>query len=267
VPELKQTGYENATLEHLLDMQSGVAFDYESEGEKNTWPRWERAAGLARKLPNEPTNEGLYDFMMKAEDITRQARPHGSYFSYKESDPQALAWACEKVTSIRFSDLVSRFIWSNIGAEQDAYTVCDPAGAAFVGGGLSATLRDLARWGQTYLDVNPKREIIPRPFIDDVLTNFDPNAITDKSFPGPRFGQAPNHAYRSLHNIYRYPGENVISASGNFGQFCEIFPKRRLVFVKLSTYDFQTLPELFALTKRDRDAFCALADMLAGKAA
>jgi hypothetical protein len=39
------------------------------------------------------------------------------------------------------------------------------------------------------------------------------------------------------------------------------------VFVKLSTYDFQTLQELFSLTKKDRDAFCALADMLAGKAA
>ncbi len=132
--------------------------------------------------------------MMKAEDIKRQARPHGSYFYYKESDPQALAWACEKVTATRFSELVSRFIWSHTGAEYDAYTVCDPAGAPFIGGGLSTTLRDLARWGQTYLDADPKREVIPRPFIDDVLTNFDPNAITENSFPGPRFGQTPNHA-------------------------------------------------------------------------
>jgi CubicO group peptidase (beta-lactamase class C family) len=116
------------------------------------------------------------------------------------------------------------------------------------------------------LDADPRRQVIPRPFIDDILTNFDPHAITEDSFPGPRFGQPPNSAYRSLHNIYRYPGENVISASGNFGQFCEVFPNRKIVIVKLSTYDFEQLEELFALSDKDRAAFCAIADALAGKA-
>jgi hypothetical protein len=56
-------------------------------------------------------------------------------------------------------------------------------------------------------------------------------------------GQPSNSAYRNLHNIYRYPGEDVISASGNFGQFCEVFPKRKLVFVKPNiTIAGQTAP-------------------------
>jgi hypothetical protein len=38
------------------------------------------------------------------------------------------------------------------------------------------------------------------------------------------------------------------------------------VFVKLSTYDFGELEELFALTKKDRAAFWAIAEQLAGPA-
>ena len=266
VPELLKTGYEGATVRHLLDMQSGVGFDYESPGDKNTWPRWERAAGLARKLPDEPASEGLYDFMLKSEDIRRRVRVHGEYFYYNESDPQALAWACERVTKTRFSDLISRFIWSKIGAEYDADLVCDAAGGPNAGGGLSATLRDLGRWGQCYLEGDPNMAVLPRPFVQDVLSNFDPGKITEQSFPGPRIGQAPNFAYRSLHNIYRFPGEDVIEAGGVYGQFCEILPKRRTVFVKLSTYEFDNLDEYFALTAKDRAAFCAIADELAGKA-
>jgi CubicO group peptidase (beta-lactamase class C family) len=266
VPELLKTGYKGATVRHLLDMQSGVDFDYESPGDKNTWPRWERAAGLARKLPDEPPNEGLYDFMLRSDDIRRKVRTHGAYFFYNESDPQALAWACERVTKTRFSELISRLVWSKIGAEYDADMVCDPAGGPNPGGGLSATLRDLGRWGQCYLEGDPNAAVVPRPFVRDILSNFDPGKITEHSFPGPRFGQPPNYAYRSLHNVYQFPDENLISASGAYGQFCEVFPKRRMVFVKLSTYEFGELDEHFALTNRDQAAFRAIADQLARNA-
>ena len=132
---------------------------------------------------------------------------------------------------------------------------------------MSATLRDLARWGQAYLDRPSRQEVIPRAFVTDILANNDPAVITKHSFPGPRTGLAPNSAYRSFHWVNRHPGEVVISASGHFGQFCNIFPKRKLVFVKFSTYeDFSTIDELLELDQRDRSAFCAIADVVAGKA-
>ena len=274
VPELKGTGYDGAILRDLLDMQSGVAWDYESPGETSTWPRWERASGLARRLPSEPMNESLYDFMLKADDIRRQARSHGATFYYKESDPQALAWACEKVTGTRFSDLLSEHVWSRIGAERDAYIVCDSLGTSLPWGGISVTLRDFGRWGQAYLDERPERHVVPRPFIEDIRRSWNRTAITDESFPGPRHGLPANAAYRSLHWIYRYQGENVLIAAGNYGQFCAIFPKRKLVFVKLSTYNMPSqtndisdaIKKLLHLDEQARSAFCAIADALGGKA-
>ena len=268
VPELKKTGYKGATVRHLLDMRSGVGFDYESVGEKGTWPGWARAAGLSRKLSDEPTDEGLYDFMMKSADIRRQARPHGSYLYYKESDVQALVWACEKVTGTRFSDLLGQRIWSRLGMEHDAYVINDSVGTALPWAGMSATLRDLGRWGQSYLSPVANNPAIPRSLINDAPNNYDlaRAAITEDSFIGPRHDLPANAAYRSLHWIHRYANEDLVSAAGNYGQVCAIFPQRKLVFVKLSTYNFSTLQELLALEEMDRDAFRAIADALSGKA-
>ena len=107
---------------------------------------------------------------------------------------------------------------------------------------------------------------IPRSLVNDVRNNYDPAAITEDSFLGPDDGLPANVAYRSLHWIYRYPNEDVIAAPGNYGQVCAIFPQRKLVFVKLSTYNFSTMKELLALEEQDRDAFRAIADALAGPA-
>jgi CubicO group peptidase (beta-lactamase class C family) len=74
-------------------------------------------------------------------------------------------------------------IWSRIGAEYDAYMVCDPAGASTPGGGMSATLRDLGRWGQSYLDDDPRWKAVPRPFVEDILKNYDTSLITQDFLP------------------------------------------------------------------------------------
>jgi CubicO group peptidase (beta-lactamase class C family) len=266
VEELKGTGYEGATIRHLLDMRSGVGWDYEGPPDKNSWVPYERACGLAPKLPGEPLNEGICDFMTRDPSIKHRPRAHGGYFYYKESDIQALLWACEKRTQTRFTDLLSQLIWSRIGAEQDSFMITDCAGTVVAGGGISTTLRDLGRWGQAYLDaLSGKAQVIPREFVVDLLTNSDPKVVTWESFPGPRHGLPENFAYRSLHNIFLFPDENLIVSAGAYGQFCCIFPKRRLVFVKFSTYDWSNFKDLVKLDQQAREAFRAIAEALAGK--
>ena len=51
----------------------------------------------------------------------------------------------------RFADAMSRLLWSRIGAEHDAEITVDRHGNALSDGGISVTLRDLARFGQLYL--------------------------------------------------------------------------------------------------------------------
>ena len=50
------------------------------------------------------------------------------------------------------ADLISTLIWQPMGAEFDADITCDAVGTAVHDGGISATPRDLARFGQLLLD-------------------------------------------------------------------------------------------------------------------
>lgn len=265
VPEVKGTGYDGATIRQCLDRRSGVGWDNESEGEKNTWNRYRRANGfLARKREDEKPYEGEYHALMTFDDFSKErARPHGGHFEYKDSDNRVVTWACEKVTNTRFADLVSQFIWSKLGCEYDADMLCDGLGS--VSDGISVTLRDLARWGQMHLDGGyfNGEQIVPRKFIDDVMKNFDPKAITEESFLGPRIGVPRSMTYRSWFWIDMSPGADAFTSSGYLGQWCYILPRHKCVIAKVSTWRLgETWNDYFAKFRRDLAVFRKIAHKL-----
>lgn len=137
VPELVGTAFEAATVRQLLDMESGIKFEY--VGPNNEMSRHIRSIGPDARALGEPVGNLSFLFTLKKE------RNHGERMKYKEADPLALAWAAEKRTHKRFADLLAKRIWVRMGAEFDADVVCDSLCQwTFY---LSATLRDLARWG------------------------------------------------------------------------------------------------------------------------
>ena len=98
--------------------------------------------------PAEPGDpEGAYPYL-----ITLGHGPHGAEFTYRSADTDMLGWACERASGTRMADLVSAIIWQPIRAERDAEITCDPLGSAIHDGGISATARDLARFGQMLVD-------------------------------------------------------------------------------------------------------------------
>jgi len=58
-----------------------------------------------------------------------------------------LGEAISRVTGKSLADTISELIWSKIGAEHDALLVQNERGFPEAGGGMSATLRDVARFG------------------------------------------------------------------------------------------------------------------------
>ena len=67
-----------------------------------------------------------------------------------------LGWLVEKVTGKKYADLVTEMIWKPMGASADAYMCLSPKGIPWPHGGMSVTLRDLARFGMLFT----KTEII-----------------------------------------------------------------------------------------------------------
>ena len=54
----------------------------------------------------------------------------------------------ERAAGARLPELMSRELWQPMGAEFDAEITVDARGNAMADGGMSCTLRDLARFGQ-----------------------------------------------------------------------------------------------------------------------
>jgi CubicO group peptidase (beta-lactamase class C family) len=236
IPELEKGPYAGATLRHLLDMQSGVKYEYDLKSAHDSMTeqgRHFRAANIFRKLPGEDPDAGQYEFFLSLNEATRD---HGMIFSYKCCDTNVLAWVCERVTGSRYVDLVSTRIWSKLGPEHSASIICDAQGAATPNGGMSTTLRDLARWGQMHLagGMFRDRRIVPKGFIDDIVHNANPTKITEDSFPPPDY-LTPGWAYRS--QFWLPEGKDgPYCAWGGYGQYCYIHPVSEVVIVKFSTH-------------------------------
>jgi CubicO group peptidase (beta-lactamase class C family) len=54
----------------------------------------------------------------------------------------------ERATHTDHAELVSKELWSKLGAERDAYVLLDGVQTAYTDPGLNMTLRDLGRFSQ-----------------------------------------------------------------------------------------------------------------------
>jgi CubicO group peptidase (beta-lactamase class C family) len=61
-----------------------------------------------------------------------------------------LSWLLERVTGLSFAEVLGREIWSRGGFEAPAQLCTSAAGAPASHGGISTTLRDLARFGMLF---------------------------------------------------------------------------------------------------------------------
>jgi len=233
VPELAETGYRGATVRQILDMRSGVRFAYDFEAPQCELSRFD-GAGKA-KIGDEEVPVGVRSFLLTLE----KARAHGKWIAYKESDPYVLAWAAERITDQRFADLISERIWSQLGAENEAYTTCDALGFPLF---MAAALRDLGRWGLMCLQEGSLngRQIVPRTFFRDIQENTNvkvmaeslKNVAPDEGFYLPPVPEGTG--YRSFYWIGAGHG-GAYGAFGYQGQNCYIFPKHQTVVVRFAS--------------------------------
>jgi CubicO group peptidase (beta-lactamase class C family) len=230
VPEVGRSGYAGATIRDLLDMRTGVAFRETYTALDAEVRVMERSMGWRPAQPGDP--RGAYPYLA----TLGPAGPHGGEFSYRSADSDMLGWACERASGARIADLVSALIWQPIGAERDAEITCDPLGSAIPDGGISATARDLARFGQMLVDDGRAqgRVVVPAAWLADVRQ------------PGPDVREAfartdneyvlPGGWYRS--QFWVIPGYvgPVLVCLGIHGQLIYADRAARTVVVKVSSW-------------------------------
>jgi CubicO group peptidase (beta-lactamase class C family) len=232
VPELTGTSFEGATVRDLLDMRAGTHFDetYDnSESDVRTYERvylWRPDTALAR----------LADALAYYATLHNDG-PHGGAFRYRSILTDVLGWVLERAGGARLHELISALIWQPMGAEFDAEITVDAYGNAMADGGISATLRDLGRFGLLYARARrgPSRwDVVPAPWVGDTITGAPdgPEAFIAAEEP---LRYTPGMHYRNCWWVAE-PAVPFFYAAGINGQNVFVHPVGQVVIAKLSTW-------------------------------
>ena len=166
VPELARTSFDGATVQHLLDMRAGTAFNEEYADPEADVRTYERVY-LWRPPDGRPVPEDAIAYFA----TLRNDGPHGGPFRYRSILTDVLAWVIERAAGARLHELIAAELWQPMGAEFDAEITVDAHGNPMADGGICATLRDAARFGELYLRRGRRegREVLPAWWVDDTV--------------------------------------------------------------------------------------------------
>ncbi|WP_051251523.1 serine hydrolase domain-containing protein [Paenibacillus harenae] len=171
VPELKGSGYEEATIRDVLQMSSGVDWDEDYSNEN---------ADIWRMLQDVVFNNmPVKDFIKDLEG----GQPHT--FNYKSTDAQVLAFLVENVNNKPLHEVFSEKLWKPLGMTSDAYLNQDLHNNDFGLSFINAPLRDLAKLGQLFLQDGKwgGKQIVSAKWVKEATTPVDADLQPNVSYP------------------------------------------------------------------------------------
>jgi CubicO group peptidase (beta-lactamase class C family) len=240
VPRLMGSAYDGVTIRDVLLMASGVRWN-----ETYTDTASDRRALLEAQLSQVPGSA-----MALMASLPRTAAP-GTRNTYSTGETQVIGEVVRGAVKRPLADYLAERIWGPVGMEADGTWWLDsPEGVEIGGSGISATLRDYARFGQFILEdgVAGGRRLLPEGWSREagspkVLRDGTPLAYGYLWWPARSDAGRRNGAF---------------SAVGIHGQFVHIDPVARVVIVVWSA---QVHPTADA-TINDEAVFDAIAAAL-----
>jgi CubicO group peptidase (beta-lactamase class C family) len=249
LPEMVGTAFESASLRDVLDMQVGIAGSEVYADRSAIFWDYCRAGGFRPRPPNYTGPGNYYEYLL----TLRREGEHGLAFCYKTVNTEVLCWIMKRVTGLALADMLSERIWSRIGCEEDGYLAVDSIGVAMGGAGLSATLRDLARFGEMLRCEGAwqGKQVIPAAVIADIGRGSDRS-----KFAKAGYTLLSGYSYRNMwwvsHDVLgAYEGRGI------HGQRLYIAPGAELVIARFASHpiaasaanDPITLPAFRALSR------------------
>lgn len=256
-PEFSGTSLDGATVRHVIDMTAGTDFvedydEYQRPTDGVPLIEYEIQAGYRPLGAREPIGT-LAHFRTYG-----TAFPHGAKFQYRSPLTNIAARLLEVVNDMPYAEILSRDLWRPLGMEHEANIMLDCRRHPVVEGGVSCTLRDLARLGLTYLQDGSiaGRQVIPSDWVVDTYEGDDAAATAFAAQPGG------NHDGWSMYRNgwWVIDRSRVFTGAGIYGQYCFVHRPSRTVIARFSTYP-EALP--LELSGESIGAFHAVAEHLA----
>jgi hypothetical protein len=231
IPELKNTAFEDTTLQHALDMTAAVKYteDYAVDDD-DIWIET-AVVGWRPHLVRDGSAKTLLDY---AASLTEKEQKDGAAFHYRTVLTSVIARAIERAAETPVQDLLKDRLWRKLGPEQDAVIVVDRTGFPYFGAGMNACARDLARFGQMLLQDGEFNgaQIVPAQWVQETRNGDDNSrrlfAASDYSAMMPD-GHYRNQVWAANHGA-------VLYCIGIHGQTIYINRDANIVAVKLSVF-------------------------------
>ena len=243
-PEFKGSAWDKATIANALEMSSGVDFleDY-SQSDTDMDEFRKRFAFDKPILP----------FILSLNSAYEPGQRQG----YNSMETQVAGLVLRSVIGNRtLADYMHEKVWQPLGAQDSARWTTDASGMELAIGGMSATLRDIAKVGQLFLqrgDWNG-RQILPEAWVLESTTPSKPYQLPGRDNPwsSKPFGCG------YLWWIPVDPNGREYYASGLYGQYLFINEDKGVVIAMFNAnYQFNQRPDWWK--ERYEDLFQAIA--------
>ncbi len=175
VPELKNTAWDGILIKNILDMASGICWEFENGMDtyndlSSCYMQFEGTIGWSPSTeltPNSP-----YDALRKMDSYKEQ----GLSNDYSGINTFILSWLIEKVTGKRYTDVLEEEIWQPMGAESDGLMLTPKKNTMAVYGGISSTLRDLGRFGMLFTP-SGRTNVISKAYLEKIQRGGRPDLL------------------------------------------------------------------------------------------
>lgn len=252
LPQLADGAFRQTTLQTALDMTAAVA--YSEDYDQRTDDFWHEAAvvGWRPDLQTDTSPRSLLDYCQQR---SQTEQDEGAHFHYRTVLTNLCAAVIESAVGQPFDEYFAQRLWQPMGCEQDANVVIDATGLPYMGAGMSACARDLARFGELlrndgfYNDT----QIVPASWVRD--TRLGNDQVRQLFAASEYRGLLPNGHYRN--QVWADPTAQEIMCLGIHGQSIYVNRAKALVCVKLSSHPYPADFPLYGTTYRALRALAA----------
>ena len=228
IPELRGSGFADATLRQVMDMTTGLDFSEEYTDPTSGIGAMSNALGLTPRAPGYSGATDVYAFL----PTIAKAGEHGERFTYRTCNTEVLGWLVARTEGKRIERVLSERIWQPLGMEQDADFLIDSTGMPFAGGGLNPVIRDMARFGEMMRcdGAGNGAQIVSGAAVESIR-----GGGSKEAFAKAGYVFLPDSSYRSQWWIM--PGNHgAFSARGIHGQVIYVDPAAEMTIARFASH-------------------------------
>ena len=238
LPELKDSGYSDCTVQNLLDMTAAVDFDEDYYATSGPMIAYRRSTNWD---PPEDDINGQQDLKLFLAGMGRRPDPHGQIFKYTSPNSDLLGWVIERSTGKKFQEVMSEVLWKPIGTNDSAFVTIDSSGSPRTAGGINMSLRDLALLGNLVANggYRDKEQIISNKWLGQ-LFDGDKRAWESGNF-AEYFNGMPityRNQWYTLHQT-----NPIVFCVGIYGQYMFVDVNNKIVIAKFSSQEYPLDPD------------------------